>query len=100
MGEEKPKTKYEIIGDKVKFITARGWDQFKSGNQATDLVWKKGEQVTNLETAYLSEKLNAKKAGAGSAPVGASQGPKVTTPLTGEQKKELADKAEKDKKKK
>ena len=94
--EEKPKTRYQIIGDKVAFIIKRGWDQFKSGNQATDIVWKKGEEITNLETAFLSENMRDKKAEAGKVP-GGKQGPGVIPALTPAQKKELAEKAEKEK---
>lgn len=100
MSEEKPKTKNQIVSDKVKFITTKGWNQFRPGNAETGIVWKKDEQITNLETAYLSEKRkedNA-KSGKGANTGGASQGPKTIPPLTAAQKKEIDEKTDKKKK--
>lgn len=100
---EKPKSKNQVIVDKVEFIRDRGWDQYRAGNQATELVWKdpKDGNISNLETAYLMEKIrvNKEKAGSSTPPGGDSkQGQKTILPLTADQKKELEKKAAADKK--
>jgi len=100
MSEEKPKSKNQIIADKVAFIIERGWEQTGTGNQRTDLVWSKGEQLANLESAYAMETIRAKKQNAkSSTPQGdySKQGQKSIPPLTPDQKKEL-EKAAADKK--
>jgi len=101
MSEEKPKSKNQIIADKVEFIQGRGWEQTGTGNQRTDLVWSKGEQLANLESAYAMEKIRVNKEKAqGSVPPGGDsrQGQKSIPPLTPEQKKELEKKEPADKK--
>ncbi len=100
--KEKPKAKNQVFTDKVGFITDRGWNQTKAGNQRTDLVWTKNGQLANLESAYAMERLREKGENAtGSVPPGgdSKQGQKTIPPLTEAQKKEIADKSAADKKK-
>jgi len=99
--EKKPKSKNQIIADKVDFIIGREWKQTGTGNQRTDLVWSKDEQLANLESAYAMEKIRVNKENAkGSIPPGGDsrQGQKSIPPLTPEQKKELEKKEPADKK--
>lgn len=100
--DKKPKPKNQIIAEKVEFIRGRGWDQYRAGNQATELVWKDpmDGNISNLESAYAMEKIRVSKEGAkGSTPPGgdSKQGQKTIPPLTPEQKKELEEKKVADK---
>lgn len=103
MSEEKAKPKNQVIAEKVAFISERGWDQYRAGNQATDLVWKdpRDGNISNLESAFAMEKIRVskEKAEVKTPPGGDSrQGQKTIPPLTTEQKKELEDKKVADKK--